>query len=322
MTARSAHDGTSGDANNDEEQPLLRSHEPTEESWKAPASFLWIEIAIFANVFLYGFDSTITASTYAVISSDFNAANTASWLTTSYLVTSTAFQPLYGRFSDIFGRRACFFTSTITFALGCLGCGLATNIVLLNAMRALTGFGGGGLMTMATIINSDMIPFRQRGMYQAVQNGMFGFGSICGASFGGTIADTIGWRWCFLLQVPVSVIALVLGWFVVRNQENMIAKGSGWKAVWDRIDFVGATLLVVGLSIQLVGLSLGGNDLPWGSPWVVGSLVGSFALMATFVTVEAKTTAIPIIPLKMLKGRIPVAVQIANVCTGLAAYAV
>jgi MFS family permease len=129
-----------------EQTPLLKA--PDEQSWKPPRGFVWIEIALFANVFLYGFDSTITAATYAVISSEFDAANTASWLTTSYLVTATAFQPLYGRFSDIFGRRICFFVSTVTFAVGCLGCGLANTVVVVNLMRALTGFGGGGLMTM------------------------------------------------------------------------------------------------------------------------------------------------------------------------------
>jgi len=129
-----------------EDQPLLRP--PQEQSWRPPPGFLWIQVAIMSNVFLYGFDGTITAATYAVISSEFDAANTASWLTTSYLVTSTAFQPLYGRVSDIFGRRVCFFISTVAFALGCLGCGVAGDILLLNCMRALTGFGGGGLMTM------------------------------------------------------------------------------------------------------------------------------------------------------------------------------
>jgi predicted MFS family arabinose efflux permease len=129
-----------------ESTPLLKA--PDEANWTPPRAFFWIELAIFANVFLYGFDGTITAATYAVISSEFDAANTASWLTTSYLVTSTAFQPLYGRFSDIFGRRICFFVSTVAFAVGCLGCGAAGNIVLVNCMRALTGFGGGGLMTM------------------------------------------------------------------------------------------------------------------------------------------------------------------------------
>ncbi|KAI8681560.1 MFS domain-containing protein [Fusarium keratoplasticum] len=301
-----------------EDQPLLRA--PDEDSWKPPRGFIWIQLAIMSNVFLYGLDSTITAATYAVISSEFDAANTASWLTTSYLVTSTAFQPLYGRVSDIFGRRLCFFISTITFAAGCLGCGVANNVVFLNCMRALTGFGGGGLMTMATIVNSDMIPFRKRGMYQALQNGIFGFGAIAGASFGGSIADHIGWRWCFLLQVPVSIVAFVIGALVVANQPGGFSLDNGLGAVWKRVDFSGSLLLVVAVSVQLVGLSLGGNELPWTSPWVIGSLAGSIALFALFLLVEAKTSAIPVIPLRLLQGRLPIATQAANVCAGMAAY--
>ncbi|KAM5346765.1 hypothetical protein ACJ41O_009770 [Fusarium nematophilum] len=301
-----------------EDQPLLRA--PDEDSWKPPRGFVWIQLAIMSNVFLYGLDSTITAATYAVISSEFGSANTASWLTTSYLVTSTAFQPLYGRVSDIFGRRLCFFISTITFAAGCLGCGVASNVVFLNCMRALTGFGGGGLMTMATIVNSDMIPFRKRGMYQALQNGIFGFGAISGASFGGSIADHIGWRWCFLLQVPVSAVAFVIGALVVANQPGGFSLDRGLGAVWKRVDFSGSLLLVVAVSVQLVGLSLGGNELPWSSPWVIGSLIGSIALFALFLVIEARTSAIPVIPLRLLQGRLPIATQVANVCAGMAAY--
>jgi predicted MFS family arabinose efflux permease len=141
-----AQSSSRGYGTTQEDRPVLAV--PEVEAWRPPPAFIAIELAIMTNAFLYGFDSTITASTYAVISSEFDAANTASWLTTSYLVTSTAFQPLYGRVSDIFGRRLCFFISTVTFAAGCLGCGLATNVVLLNCMRALTGFGGGGLVTM------------------------------------------------------------------------------------------------------------------------------------------------------------------------------
>ncbi|KAG7289243.1 hypothetical protein NEMBOFW57_005608 [Staphylotrichum longicolle] len=316
MTSSEADDGT---APAREDQPLLRA--PEEDTWKPPRGFLWIQVAIMSNVFLYGFDGTITAATYAVISSEFDAANTASWLTTSYLVTSTAFQPLYGRVSDIFGRRICFFISTITFALGCLGCGVAGDIVLLNCMRALTGFGGGGLMTMATIVNSDMIPFRKRGMYQALQNGMFGFGAICGASFGGSIADGIGWRWCFFLQVPISVFALFVGALVVKNPEGGFGVGRSFKDTWARVDFTGAFLLVIAISLQLVGLSLGGNELPWSSPWVVSSLVGSFVLLGLFLVVEAKTRAIPVIPLRLLHGKLPALVQFSNICVGMSAYA-
>ncbi|KAL3474609.1 major facilitator superfamily domain-containing protein [Aspergillus californicus] len=299
-----------------EEQPLL----PDPDTWKPPIGFIWIEVAIFANVFLSGFDGTITASTYALISSEFNAANTSSWLTTSYLITSTAFQPLYGRFSDIFGRRACFFTSTITFLLGCLGCAVAKDVIFLNLMRALTGIGGGGLMTMATIINSDMIPFQRRGMYQAAQNVLHGFGSICGASLGGAIANTIGWRWCFLLQVPVSIFALIVGRIVIPKPAQQ-AIPQNKTSVWKQVDLTGALLLILGLSVQLVGLSLGGNELPWTNPWVIASLVGSVVLLAAFLLVEARTSAIPVIPLRMLQGTLPISTQIANICVGMAAYA-
>ncbi|KAK5738722.1 hypothetical protein LTR17_005855 [Elasticomyces elasticus] len=305
--------------NEDERGPLLKA--PDEDAWKPPRSFIWVELAIFANVFLYGFDGTITAATYAVISSDFDAANTASWLITSYLVTSTAFQPLYGRFSDIFGRRICFFVATTTFAIGCLGCGLAQDIITLNVFRAITGFGGGGLMTMATIINSDMIPFRRRGMYQALQNTIFGFGATSGASFGGLIADTIGWRWCFNFQVPVSVAALVLGWLVVTNPKREDDAGNALRSMWAKVDLTGSLLLVVALSTQCVGLSLGGNELPWSSGWVIGALVGSVIMLGAFVWTEHRTSAIPIIPLRMLSGTLSVSIQVANVCAGLAAYA-
>ncbi|CAI7636784.1 unnamed protein product [Penicillium glandicola] len=319
--AMPTHENEAGSAAS-EEQPLLRS-DPVPVAWSPPPGFLLIQIAIMANVFLGGFDGTITASTYAVISSEFNAANTASWLTTSYLITSTAFQPLYGRFSDLLGRRSCFFTATITFMAGCLGCAVARDVVFLNIMRALTGIGGGGLMTMATIINSDLIPFRQRGMYQAIQNVSYGFGAICGASFGGAIVDSIGWRWCFLLQVPISLFALIMGYIVLKfPPRNIESSPDGQKrGIWHQIDMLGACLLILALSAQLVGLSLGGNILPWTHIWVILPLLSSVVLLVAFVVVEAKTTAAPLIPLKMLRGQLAVSTQISNVCVGMAAYA-
>jgi MFS family permease len=289
---------------------------------------LLIVLAIFSNVFLSGFDGTITASTYAVIGSEFNAANTVSWLTTSYLITSTAFQPLYGRFSDILGRRTCFFIATLTFLLGCLGCGLAPDIIALNIMRALTGLGGGGLITMATIINSDMIPFRERGMYQAWQNVLHGFGSICGASVGGLIADHMGWRFCFLSQVPVSMFAFVVGYLVIAKHEVRFAadeENSGdtrHASRWQQIDLAGAVLLVLGLSAQLAAMSMGGNSYPWSDIRVIVAMVLSFILLTVFVLVELRTTAIPIMPMGMLKGTLAISNQISNMCVGMVAYSV
>ena len=159
-------------------------------------------------------------------------------------------------------------------------------------------------------------------MYQALQNGIYGFGAIAGASFGGIVADQVGWRWCFLLQVPLSIIAMVIGYLVVKDQPLSISLDGGFRTVWKRVDFSGSLLLVTAVSVQLVGLSLGGNELPWSSPWVIGSLLGSIALFALFLWVEANTTAIPVIPLHMLQGRLPIATQLTNVCAGMAAYGV
>ncbi|GMC38826.1 unnamed protein product [Saccharomyces cerevisiae] len=166
---------------------------------------LWIiEATLFSNVFLSGFDGTVTASTYQTIGNEFNQMSISNWITTAYLITSTSFQPLYGSFSDALGRRNCLFFANGAFTIGCLACGFSKNIYMLSFMRALTGIGGGGLITLSTIVNSDVIPSSKRGIFQAFQNLLLGFGAICGASFGGTIASSIGWRWCFLIQIVLG----------------------------------------------------------------------------------------------------------------------
>lgn len=182
---------TTSDAMADEESPLLPTLTKTitaesKQEWEKPVGFLFIEIgkipyprvncalvlthvlrsAIFTNVFLAGFDGTVTSSTYALISSELRSSNLASWITTSYLLTSTAVQPLYGRFSDIFGRRACLLSATALFGIGCLGCSCSHNMILLIIMRAVCGLGGGGLMTMSTIVLSSSVQLTDGGTSQ------------------------------------------------------------------------------------------------------------------------------------------------------------
>ena len=184
-------------------------------------------------------------------------------------------------------------------------------------------------MTMATIINSDMIPFQERGMYQACQNVLHGFGSICGASLGGVIADHIGWRWCFLLQVPVSIFALVVGHLVISGAKATAVTGDEEATTlqlssskWKQIDLSGAVLLVLGLSAQLAAMSMGGNNFPWSDRKVIAALALSVLLLVLFVAVELRTSAVPVMPMTMLRGTLAVSNQISNVCVGMAAYSV
>lgn len=173
-----------------------------------------------------------------------------------------------------------------------------------------------------------MIVFQKRGMYQAVQNILVGLGAILGASLGGVIAVEIGWRWCFALQVPVSLFALVVGYFVVKNPDNIVesmsrsGKGSRLRTVLRSLDVSGSLVLVLALATQLAGLSLGGNEYPWNSAPVISSIVVSLALLLVFVAIEARTRAFPIIPLEMLRGYRPLMVQLTNIFAGMASYAV
>lgn len=143
------------------------------------------------------FDSTLMASSHPVITSYFHASNSASWLSTAFLLTSTAFQPIFGRMSDTFGRRGPFLFSILMFAAGTIWCAVAQSILSFIFARAVCGFGAGGAMAMGAIINSDLVPLHIRGSYQSILNLAFGIGSSLGAALGGFLADALGWRWEF-----------------------------------------------------------------------------------------------------------------------------
>lgn len=296
---------------------------PDKRSRLSGSHFILLEACLFLNVFLAGFDSTVTASSYTVIGGYFNATNVASWITTSYLITSTAFQPLYGSFSDILGRRVCFLAATSIFALGCLGCGLATNIFILDIMRAISGMGGGGLITMSTVINSDIIPFKQRGMFQASQNVCLGIGCIIGASLGGAISVHLGWRWIFLLQVPICIGVVYLGGLYVTNQDSFNDSPAYQqnRSIMNT-DLTGALLLVSSLSFQLLVLSFGGNEMVW-TDWKIALLAFlSLITLVMFVVAESRDRGVrPIMPMFLLNnGLYSNLVLLTNVFAGMAAY--
>ncbi|KAK9479970.1 major facilitator superfamily domain-containing protein [Lipomyces japonicus] len=307
-----------------ESAPLLDSEDrtglpsdyisPHSPNWKPTLRLRLIQIVTCTNVFLMGWDSSCTASTYALIGSEFHAANNVSWITTSYLITSTAFQPLYGRFSDIFGRRICFLFAINIFFFGTLGCSMATSLFTLNIARAITGIGGGGLVTLGTIILSDMIPFRIRGIYQSALNFCWGFGSISGASTAGLIADTFGWRYVFIFQLPIFLISIILGYLYIVNPPS----ANPAQATLSNVDFAGSVTLVFGLGSLLAYLSMGGNDYAWSDKNVYGYGIAAFVLLFSFVYVEAKVARMPVLPLRILKGRLPLSSLTCTFFTGLA----
>ncbi|KAK9382319.1 major facilitator superfamily domain-containing protein [Kockiozyma suomiensis] len=312
-----------------ESSPLLANDAANFEVSKMPSDYvsphspLWtptlrlrmVQLVTCTNVFLTGWDSSCTASTYALIGSEFNAVNNVSWISTSYLISSTAFQPLYGRFSDIVGRRICFLFAISVFFIGTLGCSMATSLMTLNIARAVTGIGGGGLVTLGTIILSDMVPFRLRGIYQSALNFCWGFGSISGASTAGLIADAFGWRFVFIVQLPIFLISIILGYIYIVNPPYA---GPTNANTISNIDFGGSFTLVVGLASLLAWLSMGGNEYAWTDPKVLAFAASAVIMLSSFVYIEGKVARMPVMPLRILRGRLPVSSLLCTFFTGIA----
>ncbi|KAI9682042.1 MAG: hypothetical protein M1817_000096 [Caeruleum heppii] len=255
--------------------------------------------ALAIGVFLSAGDQTIIVSSYAKIGSELNALNSTSWIATAYFLTLTSFQPTYGRLSDIFGRKSCLLFAYTIFGIGCLGCGLARSINELIAARAFAGIGGGGMTTVVSILLSDIVPLRERGTWQGYINIVYASGAGIGAPLGGVLADYIGWRWAFLAQAPLCLIAIISVYFTLHLPRIEDAE---WRVKLKRIDFLGAFTLIAAVFTLLLGLDRGSN-VSWRALVVLISLPVSLLLFALFILVEMKFAAEPFAPAHIIFER-------------------
>ncbi|KAI9166833.1 multidrug resistance [Paramyrothecium foliicola] len=248
--------------------------------------------AVGIGLFLVAIDQLLTVATYAKIGSELNALNSTSWIATSYFLTLTSFQPLYGKLSDIFGRKECLLFAYTVFGLGCLGCGLAQNMVQLCVARAISGIGGGGMNAVVSILLSDLVPLRDRGVWQGYLNIIFAAGTSTGAPLGGMLADSVGWRWSFIAQAPLCAIAFVAVYFVLDLPPRSY---NHWLTKMRQIDFLGAFVLILAVVALLVGLDSGSN-LGWSHKITIISLTLAPVISAIFIFVEIKIASHPFAP--------------------------
>jgi MFS family permease len=243
-------------------------------------------------------DTTIVATLTGPISSEFHSLSLLSWLATGYLIANAACQPLSGKLTDIFGRRAGLIFSNVFFGAGCLISGLAQSESVIIAGRVIAGMGGGGLNAISVFVSTDLVPLRRRGVWQGYGNIVFGLGMGLGGTFGGWLNDWVGWRWAFLIQVPFVCISGLLVFFLVKipvKEHN--------KSALNRIDFLGAALLVTSLVLLLLGLNSGGNQFPWNHPFILTVLPMSFVVFLGFICVEERVATEPIIPVRLILRR-------------------
>ncbi|KAF9491735.1 member of the major facilitator superfamily [Pleurotus eryngii] len=267
-----------------------------------------IVVPMAIGIFLAAMDGTIVVSSYAAIGSELNQLQSTSWIATGYMLTLTSFQPLYGKMSDIFGRKSCLLFAYSIFALGCLLCGLARNMNELIAARAFAGIGGGGMTTVVSIIMSDIVPLRSRGTWQGVLNIVFATGSAAGAPLGGFLADSIGWRWAFLVQVPMTLLAITS---VSLALDLPKVEFSDFHVKLRRVDFPGAITLVLAVFFLLFGLDRGGN-IAWDDKLTVASLSAFGALCLLFWTIEMEIAKEPFAPRRIIVNRSLIASYLVN----------
>ncbi|KAK5993632.1 Multidrug resistance protein fnx1 [Cladobotryum mycophilum] len=264
------------------------------------------------GVFLGAVDSTIIATLSAPIASEFESLSIMSWLATAYLISNAACQPISGRLTDIFGRGPGLVFSNVLFAAGNLICGLAQSPGVLILGRVVAGIGGGGLMSIATFLGSDLIPLRKRGMVQGIGNICYGSGAMLGGIIGGFLNDhtKLGWRLAFLIMVPPSIVSAILVAILVR-----IPPKQSDKSYLSRIDFTGVFLIISALVLLLLGVNAGGNMVPWTHPLPLTTIPLSAVILVGFFWWESRAEQ-PIIPVKLMMVRTVISACLCNLfCT-------
>lgn len=285
------------------------------------ADLAWVLAGLWSAVFLGALDGTIAATLLAPIGSYFRESNRSSYIGTSYLLSVCCFTPLYGRLSDILGRKGAMLLALSLFGFGTLLCGLAPSMDALIAARAIAGMGGGGVMTVSSVAVTDLIPLRQRGLYQGMTNILFGLGAGLGGPLGGWLNDTFGWRSAFLLQMPILLFSFVLVIAKVNIKLPAEIENQPVQAKLRRIDGFGSLTLVLTVGSLLLGLSLKSTEeLPWSHPIVWGLLASSVVWCALFVFVESRWAPYPVMPLRLVKQRTPLAVSLSNFFGSVAAF--
>ncbi|KAI5371067.1 putative major facilitator superfamily, MFS transporter superfamily [Septoria linicola] len=267
----------------------------------ATMSSLWL-VTFFAAL-----DTTVVATLSGPISSTFNSGTSFSWIATGYLIANAAFQPLSGKLTDIYGRRAGLIFAFTFFSAGTAICGAAQSARVMVLGRVVAGAGGGCLNTVSVFVASDLIPLRRRGVWQGIGNIVFGAGMGLGGVFGGWVNDTVGWRWAFYYQIPFAVIGGLFGSYML----DIPIKESD-KSKIRRVDFLGAFTLVSALVLLLLGLNSGGNIVPWNHPLVYVSIPLSFAMLLAFIFIEDRVASEPIIPVGLLANRSVAAACLTN----------
>jgi EmrB/QacA subfamily drug resistance transporter len=249
--------------------------------------------AILLTTLLAALDQSIVSTALPRIVGDLGGFTDLSWVVSAYLLASTVTIPLYGKLSDLYGRRLLFAIAISVFLLGSVLCGLAASMGQLIAFRAVQGLGAGGLIPLAQAAIGDLYSPRERGRYQGYVASMWGIAAVTGPLAGGTLTEAISWRWIFYVNLPLGLVALAV---VVKTL-------SGTHSREHRIDYAGALALGLSLAAILIACAWSGTTYPIGSAEVVVPFIAGLLGLGLFAIIERRATE-PIVPIALLRNRI------------------
>ncbi len=246
---------------------------------------------LMLGMLLAALDQFIVSTALPTIVGDLGGANHYTWVVAAYLLTSTASTPLYGKISDLYGRKGVFQIAIVVFLIGSALCGLSQSMLELILFRGLQGLGAGGLMSLAMSIVGDIVPPRQRGKYQGYFGAVFAVASVAGPLVGGFLVDQLSWRWVFYVNVPIGIVALIV---------TTTALNFPFPKREHKIDYLGSLLMVTSVSALLLVSVWGGSQYSWGSPIILSMIVVGIVFGVSFVFWEFRAPE-PILPPSLFK---------------------
>ncbi|KAG9946338.1 putative major facilitator superfamily transporter, partial [Aureobasidium melanogenum] len=287
-----------------QEKPQLERKDSTPLEERSKGKIALIMTALGMAVFLAALDVTIITTALPTISEYFHSSAGYTWIGSAYLLGNASSVPLWGKISDIFGRKPILICANVLFLIGSLIAALANSIGMLITARAIQGVGGGGLVTLVNICISDLFSLRRRGAYFGIIGGVWALASAIGPVIGGVFTEKVTWRWCFYINLPLDGAALIIIFFFLDLKTPKTPLWEGLKA----IDWSGALLVIGGVLMFLFGLEYGGVDYPWDSATVLCLIIIGVFTMGLFVINEWKFAKSPVMPLRIFQNRSNIAV--------------
>lgn len=250
-------------------------------------------------VLLVALDITIVTTALPTIAEQFHSASGYTWVGSAYLIANSAATPIWGKVSDIFGRKPILLVTNAIFFVGSLLAAVAVNMNMLIAARVIQGIGGGGLIVLVNICISDLFAMRERGAYFGIIGGVWALASSLGPIVGGALTQNVNWRWCFYINLPFDGVAFLIIMFALDLHTPKTPLWEGLKAV----DWLGSLTMVAGTVMVLLGLEFGGITYPWHSATVVCLLVFGVITIGLFFLVEHRLAPYPLMPLGLFSKR-------------------